>query len=116
MPRLLRIAAIAALCCQFGSANAAAFGTGLITQIGGQGLGPNLIYFGISPVPVNRASCNIHGSYQFVVDISTADGKALYSTLLMARASGLTVSIQGTGNCPTGASMESVSYWSVMPE
>jgi len=101
---------------QFGVANAAAYGAGQVIQIGGQGLGPNLVYFGISPAPTNRASCNSHSDYQFVIDISSADGRALYSALIMIRASGLTIAVKGTGNCPTGISMETVSYWVVQPD
>lgn len=115
MSKLLLGVIVAVLCGAFGSAKAAALGTGQITQMGGQGFGPNWVYFGISPAPVGKASCNTYGYYQFILDISTADGKALYSTLLAAKAAGLAVTVQGTGNCPSGVPVETVSYWILAP-
>ncbi|GFE88716.1 hypothetical protein [Steroidobacter agaridevorans] len=116
MSKFARGVLMAVMCCQFGAANAAAYGIGQLGPIGGQGLGPNLVYFALSPAPVNRAACNNHISYQFVIDISNADGKALYSSLLMAKASGLSVAVQGTGVCHPGTQMETVSYWILQPE
>lgn len=96
--------------------DAAAYGTGQVTQIGGQGFGPNTVYFGIAPAPVNRASCNSHGTYQFILDMSTADGRALYAMLMAAVNTSSIISVQGSGTCPSGASVETVSYWSRPPQ
>ncbi len=90
---------------------AGANGNGKITQIGGQVEAPSSIYFGIDPVPSGRASCNTGNDYQFVIDPSTPEGKAMYSALLTASSTGKNIIVQGTGNCDLGQPMETVSYW-----
>jgi hypothetical protein len=111
--RIAAIGLLSFLACQ---AQAAAYGSGKITQVGGQSLGANIIYFALTPTPTNRASCNTHVSYQFMLDVSTADGKALYSTLLMAVASGTNVTVLGTGTCGgPSIPLETVSWWYLSP-
>jgi hypothetical protein len=68
------LATLLALSATATQAGAAAYGMGKITQIGGQGSGANIVYFGLTPAPVGRAGCNTHSTYQFIIDISTADG------------------------------------------
>lgn len=96
--------------------DASAYGVGTITAIGGMGFGTNTVYFGISPAPTGRAGCNSHANYQFIIDISTDSGKALYSMILSASATNTPVAIQGAGTCPSGTTAESVSYWVLNPQ
>jgi hypothetical protein len=111
-----KIAAIGLLSLLSCQAGAAAHGTGKVSQVGGQAFGTNIIYFALTPAPTNRASCNTHETYQFMLDVSTTDGKVLYSTLLMAIAAGTNVTILGTGNCGgPSIPLETVSWWYLSP-
>jgi hypothetical protein len=97
-----------------GIAHANGSGTGTITFIGGMLPNPSYpasIYVGISPAPINRPACSNNGSYHFVFDPSTAEGKALYAALLSVQASGKQIYIYGTGTCALGQPMEGVSFW-----
>lgn len=101
-----------------GTAYASASANGTITLIGGMvadASHPASIYFGISPAPAGRATCNTHNNYQFVFDPSTPDGKALYAALLAVQASGKSIRVQGTGTCILGQPMEGVLYWNFAP-
>ncbi|MEK6747717.1 MAG: hypothetical protein AABY83_00740 [Pseudomonadota bacterium] len=97
-----------------------ASGEGVVTYISGNFGGvnpsyPSSVYFGISPAPVTRAECNTNGTYQFVFDPNTADGKALHSALLTAQTTSRKVTIQGTGACVLGQPMEGIAYWILLP-
>lgn len=91
--------------------HASATGTGKVSEIGGGGWGDNSIYFGLEPVPENRVPCNDHGQYQYIIDVSTEKGKALYSVLLAAWSTDKEIKVQGTGSCPLEAQAEGVSWW-----
>lgn len=97
-----------------GSAWANGSGTGTVTVIGGQfadGSYPASVYFGISPAPTGRPGCSTSGSYHFVFDPSTAQGKALYAALLVAKANNTPINIYGTGTCGFNQPMEQVVFW-----
>lgn len=108
---VMTMAALSVLACF--SCSAAGVGGGTITYMGGTL--PGMVMVGITPVPTGRAVCNNNSSYQFVFDASTPEGKALYSALLMAKATDKRINLQGTGNCPTGYTMELVQYWYFEP-
>ncbi|SHG39820.1 hypothetical protein [Massilia sp. CF038] len=68
----------------------------------------NSILFAFRVGPVSgKASCS--PSDDFVIDNSTAWGKAMISVILSAQAQGLTVSVIGTGNCNVWGDRETVS-------
>jgi len=94
-----------------GSFAAGASGVGSVAKIGGQVTGQATLYFGILPVPVGRAACNTNNTYQFVFDPATDAGRALYSALLSAKATGKRIRVVGTGSCGYSQPMETVSYW-----
>lgn len=52
--------------------------------------------------------CQINLSWDYVMPLVTEHDKKLYAMLLAARASGSPVSLNGTGNCDTFASIESL--------
>jgi hypothetical protein len=98
--------------------HAIASGSGTVSYIGGMFQSPSYprsVYFGITPAPINRESCNNNSSYQFVFDPSTDDGKALYAALMMAISTGRQIYVYGTGSCVLGQAMEGVSFWSMVP-
>ena len=98
--------------------HAVASGSGTVSYIGGNFQNPNYpssVYFGITPTPINRESCNNNAYYQFVFDPNTADGKTLYATLMLAISTGRQIYIYGTGTCVLGQPMEGVSFWSMLP-
>lgn len=104
---------IAVLCTLFAPAHAGAEGGGKITALGSNTVSgyPTAVYFGITPVPAGRASCNTNAAYQFVFDPTTPAGKVLYAAILLAEAEDRTLTVGGTGVCELGHSMEGVSYW-----
>lgn len=107
------VTVVLALTTQAGSANA--LGGGVVVRVGGVFGSPSSVYFAILPVPTGRAACNSNASYQFVFDPSTSEGKALYSALLTAKATGTNILVYGTGTCILGQAMEGVSYWILDP-
>ena len=112
----MKIVMVGAILCLFVSSPiyaGGAIGTGQVTLIGGQVVGQESIYFGITPMPTSRASCSTNNYYQFVVDPTTASGLALYSAILAAKTKNLQVTVKGTGDCGFGQPMETVSYWFV---
>lgn len=61
-----------------------------------------------------RPACASFGSNgRFVVDISTAAGRATMSTILTASASAKTVQVGGTGDCSEWGDSESVNWINV---
>ena len=70
----------------------------------------NLYYVNFATAISGPPSCVTTYNKRFVFNISTAPGKAMLSTLLMAQSSGAPVSISGTGTCAESAGTESVKY------
>lgn len=89
--------------------------TGKLEEIGGVGLGDNTVYFGVNPSPNNKPACSNHNKYDYVIDISTDKGKAIYSMLLMARTTQSNITIQGSGSCLAGSNIEEIRYWILQP-
>lgn len=56
-------------------------------------------------------SCSVEGTqFDYVLDISTGTGKALYSMALAAQASGTLVTLEGFGTCTLRAGYEDLNY------
>lgn len=86
--------------------------SGKIKKIGGQltAQAP-IVYFGLDQEPANRPPCSTHPEYHYIIDVSTDEGKALYSMLLASEVMGRAVTMKGAGNCIANQPMEAVSYW-----
>ncbi|MEZ0391825.1 MAG: hypothetical protein ACAH59_06390 [Pseudobdellovibrionaceae bacterium] len=70
----------------------------------------NLYYVNFATAIAGPPSCVTTYNKRFVFNISTAPGKAMLSTLLMAQSSGAPVSISGNGACADAAGTESIKY------
>jgi hypothetical protein len=94
------------------SAAHAGTGTGRISATAIDTTSANKVQIYIYGTHSSKPACATSG--KFVVDTSTADGKAIYSAILAAALAGRVVEAVGTGNCNLLAGSEGVSkltFW-----
>ncbi|WP_218420052.1 hypothetical protein [Alteromonas lipotrueae] len=60
-----------------------------------------------------NVECNV--TARFVADATTDKGRAIYSAILMAKASGKEVLVVGGGNCDLHSDSEGIAYISILP-
>lgn len=72
----------------------------------------SLFAFYVGPI-AGRASCTPID--EWAIDNSQPGGRAMIATILAAWAQGLTVDVQGTGNCDAWGDRESAAFVSVHP-
>lgn len=65
----------------------------------------------VSAIPINQPTCATDP--RFAINPTTNAGKAFFTLLALARASGATVEVIGTGNCDVMNGWESISFMRV---
>ena len=71
---------------------------------------PARAYVDVLGAVTGQASCHTPPDWDFMLDISTAEGRAVYATLLAAMLQKKTIRVIGDGVCTIASNYEDVRY------
>lgn len=97
------------------AANVAQAGSsaGTVTVLRAHTSAPNIVTF-VAGANATRPACSSQGN-EWALSLTTEGGRAMYAMLLMAMASGRTITVSGTGACTSWPDRETPGYISVEP-
>jgi hypothetical protein len=80
--------------------------SGVLSRISIDTAAGNLVFLQVRGTKNDNPVCSANSSFQFVLQIGSVAGDAMFRLLRQARASGTSVSLTGTGTCDPGSRIE----------